>query len=240
MWMRILVSVCLLAFTCLMPGFAQQDEQRLPVKPAGDADLKPAEVPPPVIYRPPLRGAPKTRVAGGTRAPVQTRAAVQVLGPEHTGRTATDRPVLFWYLSEDVELPIELTLIDDYNIPPLVRTRLEGSKPAGIHAWSLAGEGARLVAGRSYQWSVAIVVDPERRSRDVFSSARFRYQPLEDGKTIASLADQGCWYDAFAESARQFAAGDEHRMADVMGALLTQVGLREIPPRILPAPPAAR
>ena len=62
---------------------------------------------------------------------------------------------------------VEFVLTTADAVAPLRRVRIEGPLNAGIHAVSLREENVVLDDGVEYQWSIAIVHDPERRSRDV-------------------------------------------------------------------------
>ena len=62
-----------------------------------------------VTYKPPLRGAPLTRVGGGTRG-VGNVLAVNVLAPNDTGLTTQEKPTIYWFASQPVDKPVELTI----------------------------------------------------------------------------------------------------------------------------------
>ena len=101
-----------------------------------------------------------------------------------------------------------------------------------------------LAAGREYEWSVTLILDPEKRSKDVMATGWIdRIEPrgqltkrLENGDpaaTAAVYADEGLWYDSFAALTDQIERnpGDEslrRQRADV----LRQVGLREAVPHV--------
>ncbi|MDQ2697114.1 MAG: DUF928 domain-containing protein [Pseudomonadota bacterium] len=190
------------------------------------------------VYRPPLRGAPKTRTGGATRGP-GTAAAVdlEVLAPDHTGRTLKAQPVLYWYLSRPVDLPVEVTLVDEESLATVLEKTLPAPDRGGIQRLSLADHGVRLQPGVEYSWHVALVADPDQRSQDITASATILYQAPSaalqralDNANPASLptvlAAEGIWYDAIDVLSRQISAAPGnaglHRQR---AALLEQVEL---------------
>jgi hypothetical protein len=159
------------------------------------------------VYLPPMRGAPKTRVGGGTRGPNDRAPTLHVLAPEHTGWTTLDRPVLYWYLSQPAQARIEVTLADDSSVLPLLETAVTNIVKPGIQQLRLEDYGIRLQPGVEYQWSIALVQNPEQRSQDVVASAGIRMiDPDAALKAAASqcreldcvklYAERGVWYDA--------------------------------------------
>jgi hypothetical protein len=175
------------------------------------------------LYHPPT-GKPRQRVGGGARGIGSGPVAFYSLVPEHTGRTVSEQPSLFWYLAG--ELPagasLHFTLIDDTGIDPLVEAVLPRPAGVGIQRIDLAQHDVRLERGPEYEWSVALVVDPERRSNDIVTAGWIdRVEPPPDLAATAepgarSLAAHGLWYDALA------AASDDPPLRD---ELLREVGL---------------
>jgi hypothetical protein len=118
----------------------------------------------------------------------------------------------------------------------MLDVRLSHQAPAGIHAVRLADYGITLNAGELYTWSVALVSDPNRRSKDVmvFGSIVRVQIPADlpavfDAAAVQSYASAGFWYDALHAAALSNAA----RLLDQgpstqQGALLRQVGFIEI------------
>lgn len=191
------------------------------------------------VYQPPKRGAPKARVGGGTRGSGGESAFVTVITPPDLARTARAQPTLYWYLSGQVNDPIELTLIDDKEIKPLLEIKLDRASP-GINAVDLSAHGVRLEAGRTYQWSVAIVRDARHRSGDVLSSAwmEFNTEPADlnsqlakagADQTVYLFAEAGYWYEALDTLSRLIAKyPGETRYAEQRLALLEQADLPDV------------
>src|SRR5688572_5834417 len=142
------------------------------------------------VYKPPSRGAPASRVGGGTRGVGTPRASVAVLAPNHTGFTVSSQPTLYWYLSQQAPVRIELTLVDDASVKPLLEHALTTSPQPGIHAISLKELGVTLKPGVDYRWHVALVHDAKQRSGDVTSSGTVRVVPEPDALK-AQLAQAG-------------------------------------------------
>ena len=159
------IAAGMLALGPMSLGFAADEQQK--GSPAGkveSSEKKSATVP---VYKPPPRGAPGGRVGGGTRGTDQT-FTLSVLAPTHTGQTLQEQPVLYWYLSKAISSPIEFTLADD-GIKPLVETQIKPPFQPGVQKVRLADYGVHLVPGKLYKWFVTLVVDPDRRSKDVLA-----------------------------------------------------------------------
>ncbi|HET9491883.1 MAG TPA: DUF928 domain-containing protein [Methylomirabilota bacterium] len=191
------------------------------------------------VYKPPRRGAPGGRVGGATRGHGAGTTTVAVLVPDHTGLTVQEQPTLYWFLSTPTTLPIEVTLIEANAVRPMLETRLPAPERPGVQRISLADHGVRLVPGSTYKWYVALVVDPNYRSKDILagglierveqSAVRLEAMPGDPLTAPRIFADAGVWYDAIAS----ISALIEHSPGDPLlrsqrAALLEQVGLREI------------
>lgn len=188
------------------------------------------------VYTPPRRGAPKTRVGGGTRGlstGTHTGEVLTVLSPPQTGRTQQAQPTLYWFLSAADAGPFEFVLTTADAIAPLQRVRIDGPLGAGIHAVSLRDQNVVLEDGLEYQWSVAIVRDPERRSRDVVAIGtleRVAAGSTPDGaQGVFALAQRGLWYDALQRVEELIAQStSDVRLREYRAALLDQAELRQV------------
>jgi hypothetical protein len=179
-----------------------------------------------VSYKPPLRGAPATRVGGGTRSIGAQALTVNVLAPNETGFTTRENPTVYWYVSEPLNTPVELTLTTTEPLKDAVPTALELTlQPPfakGLHALRLGDHGVTLKPGVEYQWFVAVVTNPAQRSNDVVAGGGIkRIAPAE------AVLD-GVWYDALDQLSQQINANPaDARLRQQRAALLEQVGLRE-------------
>jgi hypothetical protein len=166
---------------------------------------------------------------------------IRALAPDHTGLTASEAPTLFWTLSGDTPLRVELVLTEPGVERPLLDVA-QGGAAAGLHALSLAQHGVRLETGRTYRWYATLIRDPEDRSDEVVSGGEIRRVTLPDdlerrlseepaGRRAHLLAEAGLFYDALATlstwAAEQPDASEPRRHRD---ALLASVGLADALP----------
>src|SRR5678815_5340578 len=99
-------------------------------------------------------------------------------------------------------------------------------------------KGVKLSLGVEYQWVVAVVTDPDNRSRDLVASGVIkRIEPTAELKekmakaTPDSLAgvyaEAGIWYDALAAISDRIEAEPENKaLRQARVDLLSQVGLK--------------
>ena len=210
-----------------------------------DAGQPPSAPTADIVYRPPPVGRPGGRVGGSTRSgsrPLeQDPVALDVLVPEgHIGLTGQEQPSLYWYLSKSTTHPIEVTIIDDRAVQPLLETRVGTPIQPGVHRVRLADYGVRLSTGVVYRWSVALVVDPDDRAKDILASGPIERIVLPEALRAklagagAAQAPQlyaaaGIWYDALtALSDLLDAAPYDPALRRQRASLLQQVGLPEI------------
>jgi hypothetical protein len=201
--------------------------------------VSPAEAQTPVVYKPPLRGAPGGRVGGGTRGVSSDTLVVSVLAPDHTGLTTEESPVLYWLVSKPTNHPVEIavTAVDDTT--PVLELTLPGPTAAGIHKIALADHGVRLRSRVTYQWFVAVVLNPQRRTRDVLAGGTIERVALGDdvrAKLAQAPPDErpgiyaaaGLWYDAVAEVYRLIAAAPaDVSLRTLRDALIAQAGVKD-------------
>jgi Domain of Unknown Function (DUF928) len=235
----LLAGLALLTFT--LPGTA--DERKGGTQPpATDTKSSPpttaAAVP---VYKPPLRGSPGGRVGGGTRGtPGRDTFMLSVLAPDQSGLTVSDQPPLYWFVSADISLPVEITVADPNATQPLMEIRVPGPVKRGIQRVRLTEQGVKLAPGIVYRWSVAVVSDPNRRSRDILASGTIeRVEPpaglgakLQGASkaTLPSLyAEAGIWYDALAALSELIEGSpNDTELLRHREALLAQAGLSEV------------
>jgi len=199
--------------------------------------------PPPIslpVYQPPLRGAPGGRVGGGTRGMGEELIALLALAPNHVALTVQEQPVLYWYLSKPAKYPVELTITIEKDTQPLLEKRIPLPSRAGIYPLRLSDFDIRLSTGIPYRWFLALIPDPDRRSRDIVAGAII--ERVETPETLRSrllkasreefpniYAESGIWYDAVMAVSNLIddAPGNPvfHRQR---AALLEQVGLSAV------------
>ena len=141
---------------------------------------------------------------------------------------------------QSTSIPIELTVIEDQAVEPILETRINRPNQPGVQQIRLADYGVRLKPGIEYRWFVAVVPDPENRSKDIVSGgiierieapANLRSRvATSTAEQIASVyADEGIWYDALAAiSARIDNAPSDPTLRVQRAALLKQVQLPDV------------
>jgi hypothetical protein len=153
----------------------------------------------------PFVGVPSSRIGGASRGDAND-LLVAVFAPDHIGLTSRDQPKLYWYLSKPVMTRIDITLTDDASAQPLLETTVEASSEGGIQSIDLSRYGVRLRPGVPYNWSVAVVNNPDQRSMDIVASGLilFRELPPDVQNRLAQASDReksavyghaGYWYD---------------------------------------------
>ena len=189
------------------------------------------------VYKPPLRGMPVSRVGGATRGSDSRFPQLTALAPEHTGMTTMEQPVLYWHLSGKCDHPIEITILDDTAFDPLWQTQLSPPIDAGIHKIRLSDGKVRLAVGKTYKWFVAIIADPEHRSKDIVAGGDIeRAAPMQALQTklsrgdsreaVSDYADAGIWYDALNTLNDMIATSlDRKDLQEERTNLLKQVGI---------------
>lgn len=171
------------------------------------ADKQVASVREESLYRPPQRGAPGGRVGGGTRGPSMDLPLMWALVPDHVGLSAEAQPRLVWYLSKATAYPLEFTIIDEKGVTPILEKPLSSQSEPGMHIIRLADYDLKLEKGKTYQWSVSLISDPEHRSRDLIVGGMIQVDdaPASLGENVRKAnpaeatrlwAQAGFWYDA--------------------------------------------
>lgn len=193
------------------------------------------------VYTPPQRGAPQRRVGGSSRGADDALPSVMLLVPDHVGLTVSETPALYWYLSKPTSVRVEVTLIDEKGESPLIEYAIANANGPAVHRVDLTARKVLLKPGTEYQWSIAVVPNPNERSSDVMAGGVLKRVAMPKaiearraaGATKEELARlyaaEGIWYDAIAlysELIEQH-PGDKS-LREQRAALLEQVGLREV------------
>lgn len=165
--------------------------------------------------------------------PVAAGPSLLALVPDHVGQTLRSQPSLFWHIDRLPRSParIVFTLALEDGVEPLVESDLPPLAAPGLQRIRLGDLGASLEPEQIYVWSVALVVDPARRSRDVLDSGYIQRVTDPVGGSAgagsaSALAAKGLWYDALEAICNQVdaAPGDAHLRAE-RNTLLRQAGL---------------
>jgi hypothetical protein len=221
------MKTCLTVLAALwaLAGHAADADRQVIVAQADSEKAAAKEPSSTFTYKP--RGGPATRVGGGTRSVGSSPLTLSVLAPNETGFTTRDKPTVYWYVSETVTSPVELTLTSTEPlkdaVPPALELTLQPPIARGVHALRLGEHGVTLKPGVEYQWFVAVVVNPAQRSNDVVAGGGIKRV------AGAEAAQDGVWYDAIDQLSREISANPaDARPRQQRAALLEQVGLREV------------
>lgn len=196
----------------------------------------------PLLYVPPRKGAPAAglRRGGGTRGTNKSLPMISLLAPDHVGFTLHEQPDLFWFTPTNHNLVYEFTLIADNADAPIVDTKLPSPARGGVQQIRLVDYKAKLVPGERYQWSVALVMDPDEPSANVVAKGAIERvtrdkleQPLSGDITKADAprryAEAGVWYDALMAISELMQANPADReLPQQQTVLLEQGGLAEV------------
>ena len=158
-------------------------------------------------YRPPKgKVREQTRKAGGSRGcNLPLSDAVTLLVPQdHTATTISARPTFFWHLSQKLSLPLRFTLLEPGKKPILTK---ELKPEPGIIALKLPQDSMPLEIGKTYRWTVTVICNTSKPSRNLFAQAWIERVSLPKevqlpdntkNQSFCSLsyAKAGIWYDA--------------------------------------------
>ncbi len=161
-----------------------------------------------ILYKPPLRGMPRNRIFGGSRGKKSNEIYLTVIAPDHTGFTVNAAPKLYWCSDAEIEKPVEFSLVDPNFPQPVIEIIIEEKVKKGIHGVSLENHKINLKLGIEYQWSVAIIINSDDRSKDIVSTShiqrinnmkvdRSNSEPDKELEIITEFAEKGIWYTMF-------------------------------------------
>jgi hypothetical protein len=207
----------------------------VPADPNGPSSIAPK----PLAFHPPgvSSGILPIRIGGGSRGGSTNGLALVALVPDCLVYTSVEQPTLYWYQSDIVTHPCQITVTIPKYAKPLIVLKTDAQVPAGIHAIRFPKLNAKLAPDVAYYWSVAVLMDPESHSQDIIASGLIQYKvptPEVAAQLAASspadkpsiYAQNGYWYDAL-----QFLSDEidhDPKNADLRAtyaSLLKQVGL---------------
>jgi hypothetical protein len=212
--MRFNAAALTIALACFAPTASWADSEETESAPETNSvdAAPPVSAAPPlrVIYKPPSTGKPVRSVGGGSRGTIEKIPALFTVTPDHIGQTISEQPSLFWYIDRvlDPSIKVEFTLLDEDGVDPLIETSLATPDSAGVHRIRLSDFDAKLVSGRNYEWSVALIIDPDKRAKDIVATGWIDRVEGSDGlaarvasndgaASAAVYAEEGLWYDSF-------------------------------------------
>ncbi len=183
------------------------------------------------------RGAPAARVGGASRG-TQEALVIHALVPRRDAAALTlaEQPTLYWHISADTPHSVNFTLSEPEAVDPILDLMLAGPFRAGMQRVDLQAHGARLAVGKRFQWFVAVVPDPERRSADIVARGAIQrvaepelesqLEKAEPKETAGLLARAGIWYDALDVLSDRIEESPANAAVEAQrSALLEQVGL---------------
>jgi hypothetical protein len=188
------------------------------------------EEPPVISYQAPAPDQPGLRI-DGISADSQF-PSVFVLAPNHVGQTSQKNPVLYWYLSQNAQHPMDVMIAEEENLAVLLDIRLLPPLQAGIHKLRLEDYGVNLLPGVSYRWTVRLM-NPQG-SETLTASGAIQQINAPAGSSTSLVyspeeyAQKGQWYDALTalQTLIQAKPGNTDLLTQ-RAALLEQVGLTE-------------
>jgi hypothetical protein len=135
-------------------------------------------------------------------------------------------------------VPVRFTLVDTVTGSTLIdRTYETAQAKAGVMQAQLPADASELVVGRKYLWSVALVCNPNDRSKNpvaqgqaqrVAASPELTRQLAAANSAAAKAqiyAQQGLWYDALATIWFASSSNPKDRtLQEQLLAVLTQMG----------------
>lgn len=196
----------------------------------------------PVVYDLPDPGAPDTSrlIGAGTRTKGERTPYMSVLTPKHTGLTLDKQPTLYWFTSEPITMPLQFVLISEQSHTPILTVPLAQPQRAGIQNIKLSDYNVSLKPETVYQWSVALIPNPEMRTHDIVTSGKIkRIKPAKSLQHELSqtpetsrpsiYARHGIWYDLIANLADLIVKiPTDHSLLENRATLLEQVDLMEV------------
>jgi hypothetical protein len=235
--MKIFKRTVIIGIILALPLQALSGTTRPPAQPK-PADKTVKTIP---VYKPPLRGAPAGRIGGGTRGISERESfSLQVLAPDHVGNTTQEQPCLYWFISKSTGYPIELTVTERKAVQPLLEKTLTAPGESGIQSACLGDYGVKLRKNVQYKWFVTLVIDPERRSKDIMAGGMLTVveQPpslveklkAADKNSLPDIyAEEGLWYDAIDSVSKMLdASPGNNGLRKWRSSILEQVGLVEV------------
>jgi hypothetical protein len=239
---RILIVSITAGLTLSFPWVSLAGEQQSNSSQPTASQAKPELAIKPVLYVPPKKGAPAPGLkrGGGTRGMNKSVPVISVLAPDHVGLTLLEQPVLYWFAPTKQNLSYEFTLIAETANSPAVEVKLPQPIHPGIQQIRLSDYNVKLSYGERYQWSVAVIMDPEEPSANIVAKGIIERvdrnkleQPLPSGfsKVEAPMryAESGLWYDAVMAFSDQIQSDPGNMdLRQQRASLLEQGGLGEV------------
>jgi Domain of Unknown Function (DUF928) len=205
---------------------------------------------------PPDQGTPRGTAGGGSRpigvaclAQPQSQEPLLALAPTQSVGLTTQATPSFWvYVPKTTAKTLEFTLSSrnpevgyQVNLPVQTAGLLKITLPLGT----------TLTTGRLYTWKVALVCDPEDRTKDWVVDSVIRQQPLAANlqrqlaavtpeQQVSLYTQSGFWYDGLNAylTLRQFQPNDPN-LPTIWANLVKSAGLSALPQPLHPTSPVS-
>jgi hypothetical protein len=203
--------------------------QITPIPDPGPSASTIIEEPPAMNYQAPTSDQPGLRIDG-----ISTDSqfpSIFVLAPNHVGQTSHEHPVLYWYLSHDIQDPLDVMIAEE-NLTVLLDIRLLPPLQAGIHELQLEDYGVNLLPGVSYRWTVRTMISQTAETLTASGTIQRIRAPAGSSTSLIyspeDYAQKGQWYDALTSLQTLIQANPGNPdLLNQRASLLEQVGLTE-------------
>lgn len=199
-----------------------------------------------VVFKP--NGSPRTTTGGASRgvcsiASGETaenkKPTIALIPNTDTELTTQTHPTIFLYVPDSTILSAELSLWDR-NQKGLYQTTVSLSGRSGIVGIKLPDAAPSLEVGKRYKWSLALICDRDRRSRDVVvegwiertqlsSTLEEQIGTVEPLQRARLYAQNRIWYETLATLAQlRRDRPNDSSIATEWQNLLRSVGLQDV------------
>jgi hypothetical protein len=132
---------------------------------------------------------------------------------------------------------LEFTLIDETGVMPLIEKSLSSPTEPGIQIIRMSDYDVKLEKGKTYQWFVSLIADPEHRSADLIAGGMIEMgdAPPLLGEEVRKAnpvdatrlwARAGFWYDAMGVVSANIQSNPSNlELHNLRGLLLEEVDL---------------
>lgn len=161
-------------------------------------------------FKPPKRGDPPASAGGSTRGSsclTGNKSLTALIPKNKLGLTFAKHPTFFWYVPPSPVKTAKFVILDRKERKLFYETTLKLPNQAGIISFTLPENAPQLAVGKTYQWYLTIVCDPEDSSENPSVDGWVeRIQPelpLSQALAKADLrkqptlyAEAGIWHEA--------------------------------------------
>jgi len=177
-------------------------------------------------------------VIGGTTEVEGKVPKIVPLAPDHIGMTTREQPVLYWYLSQVLTEPVDVTFFVMGEPRPIFEARLVPPFEAGLQTLNLAEFGVWLPSRVPYQWRV--VCSGAGGNKELVGGGVVMRIPVPDqlssdlvragkGDLPHLYAQSGIWYDALTSVSDLIVASpSDAALHQQRASLLEQIGLADL------------